>query len=293
VLVTHWDDDHIRGISDVVAAASEATVAISAALQKREVLAFVIENTGAGGAGSGVSELRQILRISYDRRTPLLWAKANSMLHPLPPGGNPQIVALSPSDDAVGRSLETLIEDATGLERTVPRQFSAPEGPNGASVAASVQKDGIVILLGADLERSNNPEAGWEAVLKYAAPATPASAVKVPHHASEDADHDGIWQTLAEQQPVAIVTPWSRGTRFLPTEPDLGRLAALSDKVYLTAVPSLARVKEDAAVNKLVRRLHGERITELRGWGHVRARRRTGETEWRIHLDGDAVRVGA
>jgi hypothetical protein len=291
VLVTHWDDDHIRGIAEIVGAAAEATVAVSAALGKREILAFVNEQSALGGGGSGVSELREVLRIVPPRGTPLVWAKANTMLHPLPPGAAPEVIALSPSDDAVGRSLEALIEGATGAESTVPRRYRAPEGPNGASVAASVQKDDCVLLLGADLETSANPDAGWDAVLTYAAPARAASVVKVPHHASAGADHDGIWERLAEPEPVAIVTPWSRGASFLPTEEDLVRLSAVSDKIYVTAVPSLGRAHKDPAVEKLIRRLHGERVQELRGWGHVRARRRPGEPEWRVETAGDATRV--
>ena len=152
-LVTHWDDDHIRGVADVVDAAVDCSVAVSAALHKREVLSFVIENGSLGGAGSGVSELRKVLRVIAERGTPLVWAKVNTMIHPLPPGLSPEIVALSPSDDALTRSLEALIEDATGLERSVPRRFRAPEGPNGASVAASVQKDGLRSSWGRTLRR--------------------------------------------------------------------------------------------------------------------------------------------
>src|ERR1035438_150537 len=32
-------------------------------------------------------------------------------------------------------------------------------------------------------------------------------------------------------------------------------------------MPSLKRVEKDRAVNRLVQRLHGDRIRELRGWG--------------------------
>jgi hypothetical protein len=291
VLVTHWDDDHIRGIGDVVDQAVDAAVAVSAALRQREILAFVGEQSALGGAGSGVSELRDVLRIVHQRGTPLVWAKANTMLHPLPPGASPQVIALSPSDDAVGRSLEALIEDATGSESAVPRRYRAPEGPNGGSVAACVQKEGCVLLLGADLEKSDNAEAGWDAVLKYATPAETASLVKVPHHASAGADHDGIWESLADPQPVAIVTPWSRGKNFLPTESDIARLLLVSDKLYLAAMPTLRRADKDPAVDKLIQRLHGERIRELRGWGQVRARRRPEETEWRVELAGDAIQV--
>ena len=57
-------------------------------------------------------------------------------------------------------------------------------------------------------------------------------------------------------------------------------------------MPSLTRVKKDPAVEKLVRKLHGERIEELRGWGHVRARRRAAGA-WLVEVDGDAVEVSS
>jgi hypothetical protein len=49
----------------------------------------------------------------------------------------------------------------------------------------------------------------------------------------------------------------------------------------------LKKVKPD----KMVSRLHGDRISEIRGWGHVRARKRSAESEWRVELEADAVAV--
>ena len=111
------------------------------------------------------------------------------------------------------------------------------------------------------------------------------------HHASEGAHHDGVWGEMLERNPLAIVTPWAKGDRFLPLEKDLERLRVVSDKVFVTSMPALKRVKKDRAVEKLIRKLHGEDLSELRAWGQVRARRRTGEAEWRVELDGDARRV--
>lgn len=292
VLVTHWDDDHIRGVAEIVDAAVSCTVAVSAALRVGEAFSFVIRQAERGGRDSGVTEFRDVLRIAGKReKTPLVWATANTDLHPQPPGDHPVVKALSPSHDAVGRSLEALIEGATAKESTVPRRFRAPEGPNGASVATVVRKNGMTILLGADLENSANPEAGWNAVLTYAAPTTAASLVKVPHHASAGAHHDEMWAKLVEPGAVAIVTPWNLGASFLPLDADLTRLRGLTDQLYLAAVPSLARVKKDPAVTRLISRLHGENIQELRGWGQVRARRKPDDEAWRIDLDGDAIAV--
>jgi hypothetical protein len=90
---------------------------------------------------------------------------------------------------------------------------------------------------------------------------------------------------------VAIVTPWNKGDGYLPRKDDLARLIGITKRVYLTAMPALRRVRKDATVEKLIRQLHGDRIRELRGWGHVRARRRPGESEWRVEVSGDAVAI--
>src|SRR5262249_22028473 len=119
VLVTHWDDDHIRGITEVVETCESAAVACSAALADRDVLQFVIEEEHAQvGIGSGVDELRSILRLTKARGG-LIYAKANLPLHPRPERAESQVRALSPSENAVERGILPLIEAATGKKRAV------------------------------------------------------------------------------------------------------------------------------------------------------------------------------
>jgi hypothetical protein len=293
VVATHWDDDHIQGISETFAACENARVACSAALRRKDILAYVYEQETASGAlGSGVDELRSLLRICRERGTTVLWAKANIPLYPLPPGDTPAVVALSPSEDAYERSIESLIDAAVEAKITLPRRrYRAPEGANGASVATSVRVGEIGILLGADLETSANTETGWDAVLKYSKPAVRASAIKVPHHGSITAHHDGIWNELATDDPVAVLCPWTRGSHYLPTQDDLARLKSFCNTVFLTATPSLARARKDRELDKMIRRLHGDGVSELRGWGQVRLRRLPDEDSWRVELEGDAVQV--
>ncbi len=288
VIATHWDDDHIHGLADIVEQCPNARFSCSAALGRKDIWAFVIEKEAATGAlGSGLDELRRILRICVNRGSAITWAKANLPLYPMPPGDAPQVIALSPSENAVERSIEALIETATST-RTLDRRYKAPEGPNGASVATSIRCLGTTMLLCADLETSANPEAGWDAVLTYSKPAVTASIVKVPHHGSPTAHHDSFWSDLVDRDPVAVVSPWARGKHFLPTAEDLTRLRSFSNKLYVTSLPSQTRARHDPEVEKLVRRLHGNRISQLRGWGHVRARMRAGEQDWRVETFGDA-----
>jgi glyoxylase-like metal-dependent hydrolase (beta-lactamase superfamily II) len=99
VVVIHWDDDHIRGISRVVEQCSSARVACFAAIAKRQILQFVLEQEFEPGvAGSGLDELRSIPWLCSARPTGILWPKANLPLHPFPPGDAPKVVALSPSE---------------------------------------------------------------------------------------------------------------------------------------------------------------------------------------------------
>ncbi len=292
VLATHWHDDHVKGLAAVVDACPNATVACSAVVNNKDFLAFVLRQEAARGAlGSGVDEFRQILRTCHARRRSPVWAKANLPLHPRPPGDVARVIALSPSDDAFERALQYLIESATGLESAIVRQYRAPEGPNGASVAAWIRNQDLCVLLGADLETSTNPETGWDAVLTYARPSPKGAAVKVPHHGSAGAHHDGMWMELLESDSIAIVTPWIRGKNHLPTQADLERLAATSSEIYITGLP--ARLLAKRKLDSVVRKVHDADVFEVRGWGHVRARRRVGSPGWRVELDGDAVRLPA
>jgi hypothetical protein len=102
-----------------------------------------------------------------------------------------------------------------------------------------------------------------------------------------------MWHEMVDADPIAIVTPWVRGAGHLPTEKDLLRLRGVADRVYLTAMPMLARAKKNPAVDKLVAKVAGVRVEELRGWGHVRARRTLGEQDWTVELYGDARLLGA
>jgi glyoxylase-like metal-dependent hydrolase (beta-lactamase superfamily II) len=88
VLVTHWHDDHIRGMSQVVAAARTAEFACSAALDGQEFLNLVAarKEVSLVGQTSGVEEFESILDILAGRtsgrypRGPGHWA-ASGMCH--------------------------------------------------------------------------------------------------------------------------------------------------------------------------------------------------------------------
>jgi beta-lactamase superfamily II metal-dependent hydrolase len=291
IVVTHWDDDHIRGIAKVVERCGSAKVAISAALGKREVISIISEQSKlASATGSGVDELRKIYELRRNSNS-LVLTKSNVLLYSVLSGRPPSVIALSPSDDACLRSIETLIEQSTSAKISVSRRFKAPENPNGASIATFIDCFGSQVLLGADLEISPNELAGWNAVVETANPNSKASLVKVPHHGSITGHDPIMWSELVVDDSLAIISPWVRGGRLLPEGSDLTRIKSLASRVYLTAKPTAHQIRRNPEIAGQIRRTHGRSLTVMRGWGQVRARKSEIEADWRVELIGSALLV--
>jgi hypothetical protein len=292
VVVTHWDDDHIRGITDVATACANATVAVSGTLGRDDHLQFVMADVPSGAAGT-VDELRSLLKLCANSNR-LVFAQANLPLHPQVPGMPGIVTALSPSNDSIARGITELAEAAAQRKSDLKRRYRAPDKPNEASVVTFIADGDVAVLLGADLERTANPNAGWDAILTSARPARSADAVKVAHHGSEDAHHEDVWRHMTSPNALAIVTPLANGANRLPGPADIERLLAVTGEVFLAAVPSFGKSELDRESEKILRRYHEHKLTEINGWGHVRARRAIkGNAPWEVDTDGDARRVGS
>jgi hypothetical protein len=294
IVVTHWDDDHIRGIARLVAACGGADVACSAALAREDVLQFVITQQDVlAGSETGVDELRSVLQLMQRRGDTIIWAKVHTHLFPRPRRAGPSVTALSPSEEAFQRGVTELVERATGIKSAMPRRYRAPEEPNGASVVTSIELKDTSFLLGADLEHSTNPNTGWEALIRHASPPTKAGAVKVPHHGSEGAHHPGMWSELAEHGVLAVLTPMVWGSNDLPGDGDVARVKGLAGRTFRTSEPTLVRSRKGAEVDKMVRGMHGERVRQVRGWGQVRVRGGLDDPtdQWQVELFGDASEI--
>jgi hypothetical protein len=286
VVVTHWHDDHVQGIARITEECGAASVAFSAALNEKDAFQFVLaEEQRNVGIGTGVDELRAILRLDASR---LVLGKALAQLFPRPPAPGPVVMALAPSDHSVLRGVAALVARATNRPASLAGRIARPESANATSLVAQVALGEIAALFGGDLENSTNPSSGWDAVVALAKQPQTASLVKVPHHASDDAHHDGMWTELVDPDFVAIITPFVNGRIELPREVDLLRIVERGGRVFLTSRPRLEKVRLERETEKVLRHAGGKQLTQLRAWGHVRARRSQDEPSWRVDLDGDA-----
>jgi len=283
VVVTHWHDDHIRGISEIVREAKNSEMVFSAALKSNEFskLLAAHEKTKLIEDTSGVSEMYESLDANSAKNGffgPHHWAAEGMQLLKPNPHQPTHIVAVSPS-------ALTITNAAVSLGHLLPT-MNAPfkriqnPSPNSLSIALQVQFGSLVCLLGGDLENSNCDHTGWNAVVhSKVINDRKANFYKVAHHGSEGADHEEIWVKLIEPKPITIVTPYARGRKKLPAETDITRLKAKSDLLYLTAPSNLSRPKKRRSVEKTIREVALSRRAIPNVPGHVRMRYVEGTSE--------------
>lgn len=283
VVVTHWHDDHIRGISQVVRAAGDSHFACSAALQTKEFLQLVAnDEIKLVEHSSGVDEFSEVLSIlelrSGKRRRsgPDYWAHEGMRLYYDQTQGPVEVHALSPS-------AQTVTDSLGGFAKLLPsegesiRRFPCVT-PNDRSVALLVTSAKMHFLLGADLETGNDVRRGWRAVIESRVrPNAISSGYKVAHHGSGNADLEEIWTLLVVKNSRALLTPYARGRQPLPSEADVRRIKSNTQHVYCTVWPPTQpppRRNVDRTMNEVTR---SRRAVSKRP-GHVRLR---------VPFDGD------
>ncbi|MBI3182894.1 MAG: MBL fold metallo-hydrolase [Myxococcales bacterium] len=270
VVATHWHDDHVGGLADVVAAAPSALFACSGALRREEFFT-VVASAGVLGRttrhGSGVDEMSAILRQLKVSRRQAKWSFENEAILRK---SRSVITSLSPSSETFARSLAGFAGFSPKLKANL-RRVPAVQ-PNETSVVLHVQSGQAVALLGADLETGNDPARGWSAIVNSnARPPTRAGFYKAAHHGSQDADHEGIWSNLLEPKPVAALTPFTRSG--LPGASDITRLKVVAGKLRQSSPLVTRAIKRRPAVDRTVSQWAKRRPVPQAGrLGQVRVR---------------------
>lgn len=240
VIITHWHDDHMRGISSVVSNCLEARVCVSAALSKSDFLASVLPYDECPGivAGSGAFEIAKVLEVVRRQGRVAIRASADKKLLSLSPEatghGLPcEIWALSPSDAQVDRSLKEVGKLVPEVRAT---KIRAPDqGPNHLSVVTWVSVGESAFLFGADLEEHSEPLLGWSAIINSTTrPPGQACFFKIPHHGSSNGHHDRVWSEILIANVDSVLTPWNRN-EGLPTKEDVHRICNLTNSTFSTS----------------------------------------------------------
>ena len=271
IIATHWHDDHIGGLSSLLEIATNSRFCCSAALGREEFLATVLPYADRQNikSSTGVREISEVWKVLgsrngkegmaisavTDRRVYSI--DATSSGHGLPCS----VWTLSPSDQQINKSLLD-ISQLIPTVRETKRRFPAPSKTNYMSVVTLVEIGDFSILLGGDLEESKQPGLGWGAIVSSGGrPATLSSVFKIPHHGSENGHNDDVWQGMLAPNPYAFLTPFNRGSKKLPSKPDVKRIDSLTDNAYSTARLMSGSVRRRSPV---VEKTIKETVTKIR-----------------------------
>ena len=281
VIITHWHDDHIRGMGELVKECANAKVCISSALTDKEFLSTVLpynENRMLAGT-SGVAELAKVLdnlKNNSGQTVPLRAIADRTVLSLDPKNtghGLPcDVYTLTPTDKQFELFLNMIAHLMPSVGET---KYRAPSGsPNHASVVTWVVVGDLAILLGADLEETQDSETGWTPVLSSPVlKGSKASIFKVPHHGSITAHNDDVWADMLSPNPSALLTPFNRGRKKLPSADDVLRINSCTSKAYCTASSKTKKnaIHRPAVVEKTIKEVASMRVID-NSVGHIRMR---------------------
>jgi hypothetical protein len=199
VVASHWHDDHVRGLADLLEAARRARFCCSVALRGDEFRALADHVIPVPSTfSSGVDEFRKIMEILRRRGQAPSWATSSRKLLDSPAPLVSGLWALSPSDLDVERALKGFA--AASVDQNAARRVPDIE-PNDTAVVMLIElADGGAILLGADIEHhGSTTDRGWHGVMNDPGrPAISSSLYKVAHHGSINAHCPATW-SVGEQ----------------------------------------------------------------------------------------------
>src|ERR1700683_467870 len=167
IVATHWHDDHIRGMSDLVNVCTSAKFACSVALTRAEFLevADVYASRPLSLDTAGPSEINQTLQLVMKRRQFPLHAVADRPLFRMRRAAagavDWEVTALSPSDGEVQRFLSSIAALLPPAKPPTTKRRLPNPSPNDLSVVTWITIGDVQILLGADLEEHGVAGRGW------------------------------------------------------------------------------------------------------------------------------------
>lgn len=294
IVATHWHDDHIKGISEILqnSVACEKVV-ISSALKSEEFLTLTKLSNDLRYSRNGLQEFKKIFEIATQRNLRISITKQDTLIKREPSDEIKfEIIALSPSDTSV---IETIGHFATEYVKVAenPNFVFSKNGQNHNSVVLLIKINDDAIILGADLEVLKDINKGWKSVLLSESIKNTSSIIfKVPHHGSSTAYCKRLWHDFLSQNVYAILTPWKLGHRFLPNVANKETILSHTSSAFITSdIPKVSIVKRDLQVTKIVNQLDINLTKIPFEYGHVRMRKEIGISGWDIELFGSAINL--
>ena len=237
VIISHWHTDHIAGISTILDASTNVKVVLSPIIYEDKFNKYI--NLGITQKQYSTSEFAKVLQYIEKRGTNCVKCpSANTRILGNTKLSNIELFSLSPQGSEIFDYVSSLVLEKLGQKTS----YEYVED-NLLSIVLMVKYANDGILIGGDLENSQNKDKGWDAVINNYEFESKSSIFKVPHHGSETAHNEKVWKILLCDKPVSILTVYNKGYK-LPKDSDINRIKNLSKELYIVG----NKMKEDKAL---------------------------------------------
>lgn len=298
IVCTHWHDDHIAGISQLLEIYSDAVFSFSRASDLKKFLQFVsldYQKLNTSASNSSTTEFNKCLQILRNSKRKSKLADSDKLLYSVKKENNTfEVWALSPSDKSSNLfdfEISQLITEFGSPHKTLPKI-----SPNDRSIVILLKLNSEVVLLGADLEVKEDEDLGWKDIIfnsNIVKTSNKARYFKIPHHGSENGFHTLIWEKLLETDPVGTLTPWNRNTK-LPKQEMLDKYKTITKSLYITSpiLVSKKAKKRDRKIEKTIKQFNSS-IRELKfQFGVISSKlNHNNSQEWQSTFDGSAQQL--
>lgn len=269
IVCTHWHDDHIRGIAEILENSPNAVFSFARANDLKKFLQLVsidLEKLKKITSNSSTIEFNRCLEIISLRKSTIKNSEVDKLLYStILETSKIEIFSLSPSElsnQIFDKEISSLIEGYSALNKRLISQ-----SPNERSVVLLLKLGNHNILLGADLQVGNNPKLGWldiannSQVVKVS---EKSKYFKIPHHGSENGHNADVWTKLLINKPIATLTPWNKKGK-LPKKEMLDKYIQLTKELYITSSTSVGTKPKnrDVQTAKIIRQFNSS-IQEIK-----------------------------
>jgi hypothetical protein len=293
VVASHWDDDHIRGLTRVIRTCAKARLAFSRAYTTKDFLSIVRAfEPGSIRRWSGVREVWEVYAyLNHEKTRKVRHASVDQPLWSRTDEPACKVTALSPSDADEQSSLEDFRSSYSEAIESGTREFFSTVTPNASSVVIWIAVGEVRVLLGADLLLEEDVNRGWSAVLNADEwQGEQASVIKIPHHASKTAHSGDMWSRMLRPDAVGAVSPFILGRHHIPTPIERDAIRVRTSRAFLTRDPDAPAVGLlPISAQTFAEATQQYSVVEAPA-GQVRARGKINDpAAWSVELFADAV----
>lgn len=287
ILITHFHDDHVQGMSDLIDIAENADIYLPSALTLNEAAEYYAKQQVSNGFQelSGIAEFGRILDVLYKNNRKVTSVKHSMVLYN---ANGHMLSALSPSEKDCTEAANAFIALASSIQDA---SRVGKQHPNNHCITLNMQCNvtNHSALLGSDLEISTDPNSGWDAAVSgtMAPKAKKVDIFKIPHHGSENGYHPYTVTELLSEDVISVVTTFNR--QDLPREEFIDLYKQHSTKLLATTKPKQYRAKDVVSpfVMKMINNssIHVKTVNNTKQFGYVELERNNAKVDYTLHRD--------